>query len=64
MIKCQSAIESTIGHRKNDGKLRRNWLTGPLGHAMYAVLCGAGHIIRLIINKLKSCQPMARHIEK
>ena len=59
MIKRRSAIEPTIGHMKNDGKLRRNWLGGALGDAMHAVLCGAGHRIRLIINKLKSCGPMA-----
>jgi IS5 family transposase len=59
MIKRRSAIEPTIGHMKNDGKLGRNWLKGALGDAMHAVLCGAGHNIRLIINKLKSCQPMA-----
>jgi len=59
MIKRRSAIEPTIGHMKNDGKLGRNWLKGPLGDAMHAVLCGAGHNIRLIINKLKSCRPMA-----
>jgi len=28
MIKRQSAIEPTIGHMKNDGKLGRNWLKG------------------------------------
>jgi IS5 family transposase len=59
MIKRRSAIEPTIGHMKNDGKPGRNWLKGPIGDAMHAVLCGAGHNIRLIINKLKSCQPVA-----
>jgi len=59
MIKRRSAIEPTIGHMKNDGKLGRNWLKGTLGDAMHAVLCAAGHNIRLIINKLKSCRPMA-----
>jgi IS5 family transposase len=44
---------------KNDGKLGRNWLKGTLGDPMHAVLSGAGHNIRLIINKIKSCQPMA-----
>ena len=58
MIKRRSAIEPTIGHMKNDGKLGRNWLKGALGDAMHAVLCGAGHNIRLIINKLKSTAPM------
>jgi IS5 family transposase len=39
--------------------LGRNWLKGALGDAMHAVLCGAGHNIRLIINKLKSCGSVA-----
>lgn len=59
MIKRRSAIEPTIGHMKTDGKLGRNWLKGTLGDAMHAVLCGAGHNIWLIINKLKSCGPRA-----
>jgi IS5 family transposase len=58
MIKRRSAIEPTIGHMKTDGKPGRNWLKGALGDAMHAVLCGVGHNIRLIINKLKSDTPM------
>lgn len=54
MIHRRSAIEPTIGHMKADGKLDRNWLKGALGDAMHAVLCGAGHNIRLILNKLKA----------
>jgi IS5 family transposase len=58
MIRRRSAIEPTIGHMKSDGKLDRNWLKGALGDAIHAVLCGAGHNLRLIINKLKAdCQP-------
>jgi IS5 family transposase len=58
MIRRRSAIEPTIGHMKADGKLDRNWLKGALGDAIHAVLCGAGHNLRLIVNKLKSaCQP-------
>jgi IS5 family transposase len=58
MIRRRSAIEPTIGHMKSDGKLDRNWLKGALGDALNAVLCGAGHNLRLIINKLKgACQP-------
>jgi IS5 family transposase len=58
MIKRRSAIEPTIGHMKKDGKLGRNWLKGALGDAIHAVLCGVGHNIRLIVNKLKYCAPM------
>ena len=39
MTRRRSAIEPTIGHMKNDGKLGRNWLKGTLGDAMHAVLC-------------------------
>ena len=63
MIKLRSAIEPTIGHMKNDGKLGRYWLKGPLCDAMHAVLCGAGHNIRLIINKLNSADLWSQFIE-
>jgi hypothetical protein len=39
---------------KNDGLLRRNWLKGSLGDAMHAVLCGAGHDLRLILAHLRA----------
>ncbi len=53
MIKRRSAIEPTIGHMKSDGRLGRNWLKGTLGDAIHAVLCGAGHNLRLIMRKLR-----------
>ena len=53
MIKRRSAIEPTIGHMKTDGRLARNWLKGALGDALHAVLCGAGHNIRLLLKKLR-----------
>lgn len=53
MIKRRNAIEPTIGHMKTDGRLGRNWLKGAIGDAIHAVLCGAGHNMRLILNKLK-----------
>ena len=53
MIKRRSAIEPTIGHMKSDGRLARNWLKGALGDAMHAVLCGAGHNLRIILRKLR-----------
>ena len=52
MIRRRSAIEPTIGHMKTDGKLDRNWLKGALGDALHAVLCGAGHNIRLLLRRL------------
>lgn len=53
MIRRRSAIEPAIGHMKSDGRLGRNWLKGALGDAMHAVLCGAGHNLRMILRKLR-----------
>jgi transposase, IS5 family len=53
MIRRRSAIEPAIGHMKADGKLDRNWLKGALGDAINAVLCGAGHNLRMILRKLR-----------
>jgi IS5 family transposase len=53
IIKRRSAIEPTIGHMKSDGKLGKNWLKGTLGDAVHALLCGAGHNIRMILRKLR-----------
>jgi transposase, IS5 family len=53
MIRRRSAIEPAIGHMKTDGRLDRNWLQGALGDAMHAVLCGAGHNLRMILRKLR-----------
>jgi IS5 family transposase len=52
-IRRRSAIEPVIGHMKNEGRLRRNWLRGSLGDAMHAILCGAGHNLRMILRKLR-----------
>ncbi|MCL2886197.1 MAG: IS5 family transposase [Betaproteobacteria bacterium] len=52
-IRRRSAIEPMIGHMKNEGLLRRNWLRGSLGDALHAVLCGAGHNLRMILRKLR-----------
>ncbi len=53
MIHRRSAIEPAIGHMKMDGRLGRNPLKGQLGDALHAVLCGAGHNIRLLLRKLR-----------
>jgi transposase, IS5 family len=52
-IRRRSAIEPAIGHMKNDGRLRRNWLKGMQGDAFHALLCGCGHNLRLILRKPK-----------
>ncbi|MEO6563928.1 MAG: IS5/IS1182 family transposase, partial [Nitrosospira sp.] len=51
-MRRRSAIEPVIGHMKNDGRLRRNWLKGMAGDAFHAVLCGCGHL-RMILRKLR-----------
>lgn len=52
-LKRRSAIEPVIGHMKSDGKLGRNYLGGVLGDKINALLCGAGHNIRIILRKLR-----------
>lgn len=54
-LRRRSSIEASIGHMKNEGRLRRNWLKGALGDALHAVLCGAGHNLRLILKALRLC---------
>jgi len=53
MIKRRSAIEPAIGHMKMDGRLGRNPLKSALGDALHAVMCGAGHNLRLILAALR-----------
>ena len=53
MIKRRSAVEPTIGHMKVDGRLACNPLKGALGDAIHAVMCGAGHNLRLILAALR-----------
>jgi hypothetical protein len=52
-LKRRNAIEPIIAHLKNDGLLGRNYLKGELGDAMRAILCAAGHNIRLILRQLR-----------
>jgi len=42
-----------IGHMKSDGLLARNWLKGATGNALHAILCGAGHNLRMILAHLR-----------
>ncbi len=53
MIKQRSAIEPAIGHMKMDGRLDRYPLKGVPGDALHAVMCGAGHNLRLIMAALQ-----------
>ena len=46
-------VEPMIGHMKSEGRLGRNWLQGAEGDAIHAVLCGAGHDLRMILRALR-----------
>lgn len=48
-LRRRSAVEPVIGHMKNDGHLGRNYLAGREGDRINAVLCGAGHNMRLLM---------------
>ena len=58
LLRRRSAIEPMIGHMKNDGRLTRCSLKGTEGDALFAVLCGCGHNIRMILRHLRAllCQ--------
>lgn len=56
-LRRRSAIEPIIGHMKADGKLGRNHLSGEIGDKINALLCGAGHNIRIILRKLREIFP-------
>jgi len=53
LLRRRSAIEPMIGHMKNDGRLTRCPLKGTTGDAIFAVLCGCGHNIRMILRHLR-----------
>ncbi len=54
LLRRRSAIEPMIGHMKNDGRLTRSPLKGTAGDALFAVLCGCGHNIRMILRHLRA----------
>lgn len=51
-LKRRQAIEPHIGHMKEEGKLRRNFLKGFFGDKLNALLCGVGHNLRFIFRRL------------
>jgi len=57
VLKRRSAIEPVISHMKSEGKLDRNYPAGILGDKINALLCGAGHNIRIILRKLREMLP-------
>jgi len=52
-LRRHSAIASMIGHMKNDGRLTRCPFLGTEDDAIFAVLCGCGHNIRMAIRRLR-----------
>jgi len=52
-MKRRAAIEPTIGHLKNDGRLGRNFLLGKLGDRLNVILCACGHNLRLMPSKMR-----------
>lgn len=53
LLKRRQVVEPMIGHMKADGLLVKNWLKGATGDALHAILCGAGHNLRMILKHLK-----------
>ena len=53
LLKRRQVVEPMIGHMKADGLLGRNWLKGAEGDALHALLCGAGHNLRMILRHLR-----------
>ncbi len=53
LLRRRSAIEPMIGHMKNDSRLTRSPLKGTAGDALFAVLCGCDHNIRMILRHLR-----------
>ncbi|PRX28360.1 IS5 family transposase, partial [Meinhardsimonia xiamenensis] len=52
-MRRRNAIEPVIGHMKADVLLERNHLAGPDGDAINALLCAAGHNLRLMTRWLR-----------
>lgn len=49
MLKRRAAIEPTIGHMKSDNRMNRNYLTGPEGDRINALLSAAGYNLRKLL---------------
>lgn len=53
LLKRRQVVEPMIGHMKADGLLAKNWLKDATGDALHAILCGAGHNLRMILAHLR-----------
>lgn len=56
-LKRRSAVEPTIGHLKEDHRMRRNFLKGQQGDALNAVLAAAGFNIQWLMRWLLAFLP-------
>jgi IS5 family transposase len=52
-MRSRSAVEPVIGYIKNGHRMNRNYLAGPDGDAINAVLAAAGYNFRLLLNWLR-----------
>ena len=52
-MRRRSAVEPLIGHIKNGHRMDRNYLAGPQGDAINAVLAAVGYNFRLLLNWLR-----------
>ncbi len=52
LLKRRQAVEPTIGHLKEEHRMRRNHLKGQLGDALNAVMAAAGYNIRWLLRWL------------
>lgn len=53
LLKRRQVVEPMIGHMNADGLLGKNWLKGAEGDAPHALLCGAGHNLKIILRHLR-----------
>jgi hypothetical protein len=61
-MRRRAAVEPVICHIKNGHRMNRNYLAGPKGDAINAVLAATGYSFRLLLNWLRlllclDCQP-------
>lgn len=52
-MRRRSAVEPVIGHIKNGHRMNRNYLAGPQGDAINAILATTGYNLSLILNWLR-----------
>ena len=52
-MRRRSAVEPLIGHIKNGHRMDRNYLAGPQGDAINAILATVGYNFRFLLNWLR-----------